>query len=51
MVHKGLTPLIAAAHEGERDICSCLLALGADVNGKGTQGACALTAALEGYVF
>jgi ankyrin repeat protein len=43
-----LTPLIIAAHEGQKDVCSCLLALGANINGKGEKDNTALGAALEG---
>ena len=47
-VHKGLTPLIVACHEGQKDMCSCLLAQGADINGRGDKGNTPLGAALEG---
>ncbi|KAL8591676.1 hypothetical protein ACOMHN_056792 [Nucella lapillus] len=46
--HKGMTPLITACHEGQKDICACLLALGADINKAGIKGVTPLAAALEG---
>ncbi|XP_076472368.1 E3 ubiquitin-protein ligase MIB2-like [Babylonia areolata] len=47
-VHKGMTPLIMASHEGQKDMCSCLLAQGADINKMGEKGTTPLGSALEG---
>ncbi|KAK7471427.1 hypothetical protein BaRGS_00035915 [Batillaria attramentaria] len=47
-VHKGLTPLMVAAHEGQRDAINVLLELGAEINRQGDKGNTPLGAALEG---
>ncbi|KAK7496809.1 hypothetical protein BaRGS_00012018 [Batillaria attramentaria] len=47
-VHKGMTLLMVACHEAQRDIVNMLLDMGADINAEGEKGNTALGAALEG---
>lgn len=47
-VHKGLTPLIVACHEGQQEALKVLLELGAEINRQGSEGNTPLGAAIEG---
>ena len=49
--HQGLTPFLAAAQNGHKDICNLLLALGSDVNetSPGSQKTALLQASLGGH--
>ena len=49
--HQGLTPFLAAAQNGHKDICNLLLALGSDVNETlpGSQKTALLQASLGGH--
>lgn len=46
-VHKGMTPLMVACHEGQQEVAKALLELGAEIN-RVENGSTALMAALEG---